>query len=59
MVNPYLLKYCLENKNDYSPECTATLEAAYYETGDIEFLNESTRRKMAAALWWQVIPSQF
>lgn len=59
MVDLKLLKYCLENPNDYSPQCTAELEKAYWETGDIRFLNEATRRKMAAALWWYIIPSQF
>lgn len=52
MVNLRLLKYCLENPGDYSPECTAVLEKAYLETGDVRFLNEATRRKMAAFTWW-------
>ncbi len=59
MVNVRLLKYCLENKADYSPQCTAILEAAYYETGDIRFLNEALRRKQAAFLYWYIAPGQF
>lgn len=59
MVNIRLLGYCLQNKSDYSPACTAVLEQAYRETGDVYFLYEVTRRKMAAALYWYVAPGQF
>ena len=56
MVNIKLLEYCLKNSSDYSPGCVAVLEAAYWETGDPRFLQEATRRKLAAASWWYVIP---
>lgn len=59
MVDIRMLKYCLENSSDYSPQCTATLEQAYYETGDIRFLMEATRRKQAALLYWYYAPMQF
>ncbi len=59
MVDIRLLKYCLEHPNDYSPQCSAVLELAYRETGDIRFLNEALRRKQAALLYWYIAPSQF
>ncbi len=50
MVNDKLLKYHLEKKADYSLQLTAILEATYYETSDMGFLNEALRRKQFAFL---------